>query len=85
MASIRLTIEPTFVGPASAGTVRVIELLRRHLDMSLTEAKRHVDACVFDGATVEMAAPSLEAAEALVAALAELEAPPRVDARVVRS
>lgn len=62
MRTIRLFVEPVFCGPASVGTVGLIELVRERLGLSLSEAKACVDRCVFWGETVTLAAPTDEAA-----------------------
>jgi hypothetical protein len=70
VASIILSIEPDMCGPVSVGTVSVIQLLRAELDLGLKEAMEYVNRCVFDGETVEIPAPSREAADRALALLA---------------
>lgn len=70
MASIVLSIEADLCGPFSVGTVRVIQSLQRELGLGLDEAADYVNRCVFDGETVEIPAPTLEAAERTIALLA---------------
>lgn len=79
MASIILSIEADLCGPVSVGTVSVIQLLRTELDLGLNEASEYVNRCVFDGETVEIPAPSLEAAQR---ALARLARHPRTSAHL---
>ena len=70
MASIVLRIEPDLCGAFSVGTVAVIKSLASALGLGLDEAADYVNRCVFDGETVEIPAPSVEAAERTVALLA---------------
>jgi hypothetical protein len=74
-----MRIEADLCGPVSVGTVGVIKLLRDRLALDLRTANEYVDRCVFDGESVVIPAPSLEAAEGVVTALA---AHPRVHATV---
>ena len=83
MASVFLSIEPQFVGPASIGTVEVIRLIRLHAHLDLAEAKRLVDRCVFDRETIRVPTPSSADAAALVGALAQLPDLPRIRALIV--
>jgi hypothetical protein len=82
MARVRLSIEPHLCGPISVGTVAVVRLARERLGLSLSEALAHVNRCVFEGETVWIDAPSMEAAESFVRAVTALETPARIDARV---
>lgn len=82
MVSVRLEIEPEMCGPISVGTGAVIRLLSEHLALSLKESFDYVNRCVFDGERVELPAPSSAAANALIRALAELPAVPKIRAFV---
>jgi hypothetical protein len=62
----------------SLGTVSVIDAVRRHAGLSLSEAKRLIDRAVFDGETVEVTLPTVGAARTLAAALVALESAPPV-------
>jgi hypothetical protein len=80
--TIHFAIEPELCGPVSIGTVRIISLLRDHLGLSLSDAKAIVDRCVFEGEHVAVPAPTRDAADRLVRALAALPSVPRVCATV---
>jgi hypothetical protein len=54
--SVVLRIEPELCGPISIGTVSVIQLVAKHLELSLSVAKRSVDRCVFEGEQVHIPA-----------------------------
>jgi hypothetical protein len=82
MARVRLSIDPDLCGPISVGTVAVIRLAQERLGLSLSEALAHVNRCVFDGETVLIDAPSLEAADSFVRALGELTTGARIEASV---
>ncbi len=82
MARIILTIEGDLCGPMSIGTVAVIRALAKHLGLSLAEANRVVDRCVFDGEQLSLAAPSRLSAEALLAEFARLPAAARIHAAI---
>ncbi|GMV14391.1 MAG: hypothetical protein HS104_19680 [Polyangiaceae bacterium] len=69
MSCVRLSIEPDLCGPVSVGTVKVIRVVERTLELSLGEALRYVNRSVFDGETVCIPAPSPAAAAACVAEL----------------
>lgn len=71
MSCVRLSIEPDLCGPVSVGTLGVIRVLERTLELSLSEALRYVNRSVFDGETVRIPAPSSAAA---IACVAELDA-----------
>ena len=82
MARIVLTIDGDLCGPMSIGTVAVIRALEKHLGLSLAEANRFVDRCVFDGEQLTLAAPTRLSAEALLAEFARLPAAPRIHASI---
>jgi len=75
MPVIRLSIEPTFCGPMSVGTIAHIELLREQLNLPLAVAKQLIDRCVFEGEEVEITVASLKRATALVDALRGIPGP----------
>jgi hypothetical protein len=83
--SVVLRIEPELCGPISIGTVSVIRLVAKHLELSLSVAMRYVDRCVFEGEQVHIPAPSDVAAEGFVVAIRALAATPRVEATVERA
>ena len=83
MTRISLRIEADLCGPVSMGTVAVIRAIAKHLGLPLAEAQRFVDHCVFDGKTVELPAPSVSAAEALLTAFRELRAAPPIHASII--
>jgi hypothetical protein len=66
MVEVVLSIEPDLCGPFSVGTVGVIRLLSRELDLELFEACEYVNRCVFDGETVVIPAPSEASARKVV-------------------
>jgi hypothetical protein len=66
----------------SVGTVAVIRLVAKYAHLSLSEAARLVDRCVFDGETVSIPTRSSEDAALLVRALHSLPAVPKIDAAV---
>ncbi|HEX3776010.1 MAG TPA: hypothetical protein VHV51_16175 [Polyangiaceae bacterium] len=80
MTIVTLRIEPEFCGPFSVGTVVVVKLVARYFGLGLKDALNAVDRAVFDAETVELAAPSLEAAQGFVAEIRALPAAPRVSA-----
>jgi hypothetical protein len=80
---VSLQIEPDLCGPFSVGTVAIIKLARRHLQLTLDQAADYVNRCVFGGETVEIPAPSAEAAARFVASTEASAAALRVRARVV--
>ena len=82
MAAISVSIEADLCGPVSVGTVGVIKALISHLGIGLTDAEALIDRCVFNGERVEIAAPSREAAEALLAAWRLTPAAPRISAAI---
>ena len=82
MSAVRLSIEPELCGPVSIGTVAVIRLVAQHARLSLSEAARFVDRCVFEGETVSIPTPSSEEAELLVRALGALPLVPKIHASV---
>jgi hypothetical protein len=82
MSAVRLSIQPELCGPVSVGTVVVIRLVSQHANLSLAEAMKLVDRCVFDGETVSIPTPSSDAAAALVRALASLPEVPKVEASI---
>ena len=82
MATISVSIEADLCGPVSVGTVGVIKALISHLGIGLTDAEALIDRCVFNGERVEIAAPSREAAEALLAAWRLTPAAPRISAAI---
>ena len=67
----------------SIGTVAVIRAIEKHLGLTLAEANRYVDRCVFDGAEVRIDAPTPAAALALLGALGRLPAAGRIHASIV--
>jgi len=85
MVQVALQIEPEMCGPVSVGTVSVIKLVARHLELSLGVALELVSRAVYDAQTVLIPAPSLEAAAALCRAFAELPPIPRVRAEIVEN
>ncbi len=82
MATVHLRVEPTFCGPASIGTVELIELLRKRLDLPLADAKSFVDRCVFDGESVAISVPTNDFAFAFAEEIGALPSPARYHARV---
>ena len=82
MAQVVLRIEGDLCGPMSVGTVAVIRALERHLGLSLAEASRFVDRCVFDGEQLTLAAATRLSAEQLLAEFARLPAAPRIQASI---
>jgi hypothetical protein len=80
VTSVRLSVEPRFLGPMSVGTVEVIKLVSVHASVGLTEAKRLIDRCVFDGEPVVISMPSAEAAELFLRAVSALPGKPRINA-----
>jgi hypothetical protein len=80
VVTVRLSIEPRFLGPASVGTVEIVKLVKLHAGVSLTEAKGLVDSCVFDGQSVAIAMSSLDSAEAFIRAISLVEGPAKVQA-----
>jgi hypothetical protein len=62
----------------SVGTVAVIRALEKHLGLSLAEASKLVDRCVFEGEQLALLAPTRLSAEALLAELERLPAAPRI-------
>jgi hypothetical protein len=80
---VELAIDADLCGPVSVGTVGVIRLLAETLELSIPEAKRHVDRCVFDAEVVQIPAPSAAAARAFVERAAALRTGARVRARAL--
>jgi hypothetical protein len=80
MTQVVLTIEGELCGPMSIGTVAVIRAIAKHLGLSLAEANRCVDRCVFEGEQITLSAPTQLAAEALLAEFARLPAAQRIHA-----
>src|SRR5690242_10748232 len=80
MSAVRLSIQAQLCGPISVGTVKVIRLVSEHARLTLSEAAKFVDRCVFDGETVLIPMPSPEAASLLVDALRALPEVPRIEA-----
>jgi ribosomal protein L7/L12 len=76
--TIQLRIDPVLCGPVSVGTVSVIKLLRDRLGLSLADAKKYIDRCVFDGETVTIHVESVEAAENLARDLVATSAPAKI-------
>jgi len=85
MPRVALTIEPELCGPVSVGTVSVIKLVARYLELPLQISLELVSRAVYERETVFLLAPSLEAAGALCDALAELPPVPRVQADIVEN
>ncbi|HET7542791.1 MAG TPA: hypothetical protein VFK05_23125 [Polyangiaceae bacterium] len=82
MARVVLSIEGDLCGPMSIGTVAVIRALERHLGLSLAEASRCVDRCVFEGEQLTLAVATRRSAEHLLAELARLPAASRIHASI---
>jgi hypothetical protein len=80
MATLCLSIEPDLCGAVSVGTASVIRALMAHSGLSVDDASALVNRCVFDAERVTLAAPSRAAAEALLAALRNTPAAPRISA-----
>ena len=80
MTVIELNIEADLCGPISVGTVGIIRALMTHLALSLPDAVAVVDRCAFGGESVTLPAPSSADAEALISALQQLAAAPRIRA-----
>ena len=80
MTSVRLSVEPRFLGSMSVGTVEVIKLVSVHANVGLAGAKRLIDRCVFDGESVVISMPSTEAAESFLRAVSALPDEPRITA-----
>lgn len=83
--TVSLRIEPELCGPFSLGTVAVIKLLARYLELALPEAMSLVDRCVFEAETVRVPAASRDAAAALLRAANELPAVPRVVVEIIEN
>ncbi len=45
---IQLTIKPVFCGPASVGTIKLVQFIRERFSFDLVKAKSIVDAAVFE-------------------------------------
>lgn len=75
MPTIRLEIDPKFLGPMSVGTVSVIRTLAQDLGLSLKEAKETVDECVFEGRPSTLHVNSVAAGLVLCEKLSRLGAP----------
>lgn len=82
VVAVRISIEPRFLGPASLGTVEVIQLVRTHAGLDLEEAKHLVDRCVFGGESALVPMPSCQAAEAFTRAVSSLPGPAKVQAAI---
>jgi len=82
MHAITLSIKAKRLGPASAGTLEVIQILARHLALSLREAKGYVDRCVFDGEDVHIPVEDLADAQRLVDAIHEVHHTPELSAKI---
>jgi hypothetical protein len=84
MTRVDLQIAGVFRGPASIATSSIVALLREHAGLELVEARDLVDRALFGGERVAIPAPSREAAERLVAALAQSPEGPSIRAVVSR-
>lgn len=82
MACVTLSIEPDLCGPVSVGTVSVIRVIERTLELSLRESFEYVNRAVFDGEEVQIPAPSSQAAAQCAAELSALRTPAKIRARV---
>ena len=82
MTTISVSIEADLCGPVSVGTVGVIKALMSHLDLDVNEAQELISRCVFDGERIEVAVPSREVAEALLAAWSRTPAAARINATI---
>lgn len=82
-STVRLAIEGKFCGPVSVGSIKIIDLVRTHACLSLTEAKDAVDRCVFAGETVDIPMPSQESAQVLIESLNHLPDAPTIHASVL--
>jgi ABC-type iron transport system FetAB ATPase subunit len=82
MTTIYLRVEPVFLGPASVGTVELIQLVRRRFGLSLSAGKAIVDRCVFEGETVALVGPSPESAAEFARDVAALESPAKFHVRI---
>jgi hypothetical protein len=80
MVAIQLSIEPDLCGSVSVGTVSVIRVLIAHLALPLDDASALVNRCVFDAERVTFTVSSRAAAEALLTALRNTLAAPRISA-----
>jgi hypothetical protein len=78
MFTVRLSMEPRFSGPFSVGTVEVVRLVCEHARLGLSDGKRLVDRCVFEGEPVLIPMPSEDAAAALMSALLRLTDSPEL-------
>ncbi len=83
MLTLRIRIEPVFLEGLSVGTITPIKVLREHLGMSLAEAKRCIDRCVFDAEVVDIEVESAALAESVAAHLRATAPPPKVHADVI--
>jgi len=82
MHTVKLSRKARWVGPPSAGTVEIISVLQRHLDLLLVEAKEYVDRCLVEGEVVTIPVEDHAAAQRLVAALDQLRDAPPLSATV---
>ncbi|MES1173503.1 MAG: hypothetical protein ABUL62_04165 [Myxococcales bacterium] len=82
MSILELTIEAELCGPISMGTVAVVRALMEHSGLALEAAVALVDRCTFSGERVAVPLPSSAAAEALLAALQQVAAAPRISASI---
>jgi hypothetical protein len=82
MPLIRLLVKPRFCGPASVGTVSVVQLIREYCNLDLAGAKEIVDRAVFQGEQVEISVSDLATAKRLATALRKLPTPPSITVEV---
>ncbi len=79
MTPMVLAIDGDCCGPLSVGTV-AIRALAKHGELSVSEATELVNRCVFEGERVSLAAPTPDAAQALLDEFARLPAAARLHA-----
>jgi len=81
---LSIRIEPELCYGVSFGTVEIIKLIRKRLNLGLAEAKTYVDRCVFDGETVFISIPTGVDTEKLLFDIRELETPVKIEAVIVK-
>jgi hypothetical protein len=83
MPRVVLELRPDVCGTVSVGTVAVIRVVARCLDLSLDVAAGYVSQCVFEGRAPSIPAPSRAAVDDLVHELGALGSPLEPSARLV--
>ena len=72
---LRISVEPSFCGPVSLGTVDLIKIVRERCNFGLRQAKDYIDDAVFGDEVVDIPLPDETDGQTLVEEIRALETP----------